>query len=400
MVAIVDLLLVLSGAALALPCLVLAAECLAGRRPHRRRTDATPPSFRLLVMVPAHDEAGLIGPTITHLRDHLRNEDRIVVVADNCTDDTAAQASHAGAEVLVRTDPERRGKGWALEFGLEQMALDPPDAVVFFDADCRVARGSIAQLAAASLSKNCPLQADYLIQAPAEGGSLATVSALALLLINRIRPLGLRRMGFPCQLTGTGMAMPWALAASLRPTGSNLVEDLAMGIDLALQGHPPRYCPDVEVTSTLPRETAAAIGQRRRWEHGRLASMGTVIGPLVVAGLRQRRADLLVLALDLLIPPLALLALIEVTAFAVLLFAAVAGGPWFPVVLLVGSGLAATVAVGAALRAHAEDFSLLQLLVAVPRYVAKKFMIYATFPFRRQASWDRTQRDSPENEHD
>ena len=49
------------------------------------------------------------------------------MVADNCSDDTAEIARTAGVDVVVRHDPERRGKGYALEFGVRQLRLNPPD---------------------------------------------------------------------------------------------------------------------------------------------------------------------------------------------------------------------------------------------------------------------------------
>ena len=69
---------------------------------------------------------------------------RVVVVADNCADRTAERARLAGAEVLERTDLERRGKGFALKYFFR---AEPPDradqdydAVVIIDADTKVDR--------------------------------------------------------------------------------------------------------------------------------------------------------------------------------------------------------------------------------------------------------------------
>src|SRR3954447_19598713 len=50
------------------------------------------------VLVPAHNEAACIGQTIRSLQEQSRPPERIVVVADNCTDDTPAIARAAGVE--------------------------------------------------------------------------------------------------------------------------------------------------------------------------------------------------------------------------------------------------------------------------------------------------------------
>ena len=58
------------------------------------------------------------------------------MVADNCTDDTAAKAAAAGATVMSRVDHERRGKGFALAHAFEKIVADGrADAVVVIDAD-------------------------------------------------------------------------------------------------------------------------------------------------------------------------------------------------------------------------------------------------------------------------
>ena len=76
----------------------------------------------------------------------LEPGDRLLVVADNCTDHTAAVARAAGAEVLERRDAERRGKGYALAAGVDTLRAGPPDVVVIVDADCRPAAGAIDRL--------------------------------------------------------------------------------------------------------------------------------------------------------------------------------------------------------------------------------------------------------------
>ena len=93
--------------------------------------------------------AGLL-PTLADIKAQLRAGDRLLVVADNCTDDTAAVAAAAGAEVIARNDPEKIGKGYALEWGLQHLSADPPDIVIVIDADCRLSDNAIENLSTAS----------------------------------------------------------------------------------------------------------------------------------------------------------------------------------------------------------------------------------------------------------
>ena len=98
------------------------------------------PQSRLDVLIPAHDEELLVGRTVRSLlaQSYPRALFRIVVIADNCSDETAAVAASAGADVvMVRDAPDARGKGRALRWAIDQLlaADSPPDAFVSVDAD-------------------------------------------------------------------------------------------------------------------------------------------------------------------------------------------------------------------------------------------------------------------------
>ena len=80
---------------------------------------------------------------------------------------------------------------------------------------------------------------------------------------NWVRPLGLSALGLPCQLMGTGMAFPWAVIRSAKLASGQIVEDLNLGLDLAMAGSPPIFCPSAQVTSRFPISAAAAERQRQ-----------------------------------------------------------------------------------------------------------------------------------------
>ena len=156
-----ELLLLAMVLVLAFPVVVLAIEIFAavtGRAPRPPVETALPPDFRLAVVVPAHNESEGLVPTLQDIKAQLGPRDLLVVIADNCTDDTASIARAAGAEVIERNDPVRRGKGYALDFGIRHLATEPPDVVVFIDADCRVSPGSLLTLAKAAAMTGRPVQ--------------------------------------------------------------------------------------------------------------------------------------------------------------------------------------------------------------------------------------------------
>src|SRR5262245_25842959 len=96
-----DLTLLALAVALLVPLAVLAVECLAALLPPRR-ADGGGERPSCAVLVPAHDEEAVLGHTLADLRPQLRPGDRLVVIADNCTDGTALVARAAGADVVER----------------------------------------------------------------------------------------------------------------------------------------------------------------------------------------------------------------------------------------------------------------------------------------------------------
>src|SRR5271165_5788456 len=81
-----------------------------------KRTPVKPSagSWRLAVLVPAHNEEVTIHDCVQSLQRASRGDFdiQIVVVADNCEDRTGEVAARAGARVLLRQDPHLRGKGY------------------------------------------------------------------------------------------------------------------------------------------------------------------------------------------------------------------------------------------------------------------------------------------------
>ncbi|MGH8485060.1 MAG: glycosyltransferase, partial [Pseudomonas sp.] len=85
---------------LLLPVLVLFAQVLLACMPARTQPPLHGARGRVAVLVPAHNEASIIGATLASIGAQLHAGDRLLVVADNCSDDTAALAVAAGAEVV------------------------------------------------------------------------------------------------------------------------------------------------------------------------------------------------------------------------------------------------------------------------------------------------------------
>jgi cellulose synthase/poly-beta-1,6-N-acetylglucosamine synthase-like glycosyltransferase len=387
-----DVILLSLAIALTLPIGVFVLECLLALMPARLRLEEGERP-NVCVLIPAHNEESGLGATLTSLLPTLQPLDRVLVIADNCTDSTSAVARAHGVEVLERTDAEKRGKGYALEFGIRHLALQPAPVIVFLDADCQVTLQTVDQLARCVASTRGPVQGLNLSES--ENRGVQAVSSLGFHFKNHVRPAGLRRIGMPCHLMGTGMALPWQLASEAVFGGANLVEDMQLGVDLAIAGKATTFCPNALVTSRLPTGKKAFLSQRTRWEHGHLRTSLTQIPRLLGGFLRTANIRLLALALDLTVPPFTMLLFAWGTALGVCGLAAALGSSIVPMIVLASAGVAIAVAVLGGWAKYCRHVVPLSAMASIPIYMLRKVPIYAAFLLHRgPRSWIRTEREA------
>ena len=384
-------------AVVGVPLLFWSVEVVLGViRRHGLKADDGKPDNRpvVAVLIPAHNEQAVIGRTLGALMPQLGEGDRVLVVADNCTDETSEVAASFGAEVSERTDSERRGKGYALDYGLGLMRAweEPPGVVVIFDADCVFdGAGQLAALARESAMTGTPVQSRYLLRPPADATVGDRISAFAIAVKNIVRPLGLGLLGGPCLITGSGIAIPWGLVEKVDLASGDIVEDMRLGVDLALAGSPPRVSASALVLSVLPSSDAGRASQRTRWEQGHLRSIAAHV-PRLLAG-SVRRPSLLLLAMELAVPPFSLLVMLSALWFGVVAAAgllSLASG-WI-LGLNAGLALLAVIAVGLAWVRVGRDVLPIGSAVMIPVWVLRKIGVYAGLARGGERNWVRTER--------
>jgi len=387
---------ILLGAAallLLLPITLLFTEVLLAVTSRGVKSAPTGDRRRLAVLVPAHNEASVIAGALRAIIPQLQPSDRLVVVADNCSDETAAVAISQGAEAIVRADMTRRGKGYALDFGVRHLAHDPPDVVIVIDADCQVAAGSIDRLARTCIHTARPTQALYLMSAPKDAAVMTRISEFAWVVKNQVRASGFHRLGLACQLMGTGMAFPWLCISTANLATGNIVEDLKLGIDLMRAGTPPLFCPEALVTSTFPLSSEGNQSQRARWEHGHLGVLLNDAPRLFLYSLARLDLKTMASALDLCVPPLALLVLQVVAVWvASVVFYAFTKSPTPLIISSVGGAMFVCAVLLSWMRYGRRILSLGSLAHA-GLYILWKIPLYAKFLVARQVNWVRSKRD-------
>jgi cellulose synthase/poly-beta-1,6-N-acetylglucosamine synthase-like glycosyltransferase len=376
-----------------LPASIFCLEIIWGLSNRPAPTVRTGQRPSLAVLVPAHNEASVIRRTVRSVSSQLNADDRLVVIADNCSDDTASISRREGAEVIERTDSERRGKGYALDFGVRHLEKNPPAVVIVVDADCQVERDAIDRIACLCAATNRPVQALYLMQTAANASLKMRVAAFAWLIKNQVRPNGLLRMGFPCQLTGTGMAFSWSSIRLAKLATGHIVEDMKLGLDLARSGSAPLYCPDALVTSEFPISESGAEGQRTRWEHGHLSVILSEVPALLLAAVKQLNPKLLAMTLDLSIPPLALLALLVAALWSISVIFLVFAHLKFAFVVTSLSAIFILAPTLAAWNQRGRDLISSREFAHTMLYPFRKIPIYVKFLVARQMHWVRSKRD-------
>lgn len=348
----------------------------------------------IAVLIPAHNESVNLIPTLRCVFQQNLPNLRVLLVADNCSDDTASIAKNEGAEVIERHHGTLRGKGYALDFGVQHLSVNPPSVLIILDADCLLEPGVLKKLGDTVLGTRRPVQALYLMKNTGNPTVKSKIAEFAWLVKNWVRPRGLHAMGLTCQLTGSGMAFPWKVIQQVPLATGEIVEDMKLGLTLTAMGHPPVFCENAIVSSVFPSQEEGVRSQRTRWEHGHLSMMMKEGLPKLLEGLRKRDAQLFFLALDVCIPPLALLVMstiaLQVPGIFYWLFTS------NPLPFIVGTAclLFTTTAVLMAWSQYGRSVISANQLLMIPVYMASKIPIYVRYLFQRQAEWVRSKRDN------
>ena len=382
---------------IAIPSLVLLTQVLAAIRAsgsnysHGQTSGVAVGS--IAVVVPAHNEALNVGDAITSIRKYLRPIDRIIVVADNCIDGTAKIAAEHGATAIERNDLSRKGKGYALAFGIEHLRNAPPDSVIFIDADCRVERGSLVNASALALGIQRPVQVHYKMLLPAAPALNQYLSALAWTIKNYVRPLGARNLGAPCQLMGSGMVFPWGIVADLDLETGDIVEDMKLGIDCAIAGQPPLFDPETIVSSVFPSSEEGRNTQSARWEKGHLSIIRRYLPVLTSEGLSQRKPILLLMALDLAVPPIVAYVVLLLACLIMSAALALISPIFTPMLTLVLGCMFLGLSIFLAWFYFGKSEIPGSAFFAIPKYVLKKLKLHLSKEYRLRTQWVRTKRD-------
>ena len=357
----------------------------------------TPRSSRRLrfdVIVPAHNEEAVIEGVVASLRklDWPADGFRVLVVADNCTDSTAALARAAGAEVLERNNKTLRGKGYALDFAFQaSQAHGWAYAVVVVDADTKVS-ANLLEAFAARIEVGAKVMQSHYGVLNAQISWRTRLMAIAMASFHQVRSRARERLELSCGIRGNGWCITHLLLTQVPYLAFSLTEDLEYGIDLGLAGYRVHYVDEAYVAAMMVSGEQASRSQRQRWEEGRFQLIRTKTLPLLQAALGRGGRVCLDLALDLLVLPLSYVAI----NIVLLLILASLAAWWDPSMgiwlwLGIGCGLSLLLYVLRGWQLSGVGLRGLVDLARAPFFVLWKILLMVRS--RASAEWVRTKRE-------
>lgn len=372
--------------------LEIALLTVAGILPARRRfrSGGTPRMVirRVAVVIPAHDEALNIGASVSSLSRCARPAGldllATVVMADNCTDDTAKVARAAGARVIERFDESLRGKGFALQYGFDRLSAEGFDAFLVIDADTIVEPNLLVEVVGLLEGGADGVQTRYGVLNP-EASVRTRLMNTALMAVNVLRPRGRDRLGLSAGVLGNGFALTSATLAAVAYDAHSIVEDLEYSLHIVRSGRRIAFADRTTVRGAMPAAGRGVGTQRVRWEGGRLRMIFQHV-PQLARDVLGGRLALIEPLLDLLLLPL---------AFHAILLTATAAIPFAPARIyaltafaIVGCHVCAAVVIGGG------DWRDLAALLAAPAYALWKLkLIVKIFKAASiETPWVRTER--------
>lgn len=226
---------------------------------------------RFAIVVPAHNEELLLPRLLasTNGQDYPGERFDTIVIADNCTDGTAAVARHHGVLVLERHDEMQRGKGYAIKWAIETIDLNRYDAILIVDADCFM-HGNVLRSLDGAIGLKQAIQCYSGVGNP-DDSWFTRLLDVSRTINNDVYSRAKQRLGLSCQLIGTGMCLATRLLKTYGWDAFTIGEDCEYYAKLIQNGEAVGFDWNAKVYHQESSSLRQATTQRMRWSTGRFA---------------------------------------------------------------------------------------------------------------------------------
>lgn len=243
---------------------------------------------KFIVLLPARDEAQVLGPTLACILDQGLAPDQIHVVADHCQDATPDLAAKFGVRVWERGGAGRIGKGPAISWWLNQSPFPYSDdhIVVVLDADTGLDGGFFEQVAS-YFDGDVQIAQARIQPLRSNESNIALLASFSEIVEQRVWDALRHRWGWPVRLRGTGMAFQQRALREIAGDLRTSVEDIELTLLAAQAGYHIDWIDSTCIYDPKPATSGGASRQRARWLKGQveiLRTYGPQLALLMIKG--------------------------------------------------------------------------------------------------------------------
>ena len=255
------------------------------------------------VIIPAHNEELLLDRLLSSISQltYPRDLVKLFVVADNCSDATAAIGRNNGAVVLERYDTNLRGKGYAIKYALANINLNDCDAIFVVDADSIVEASSMNELDRA-IQNGARIMQCYNGLANPDESWFTRIMDVSRTLGNEVLEPAKEKIGLASHLMGNGMCFVRDVIAMYGWDAFTVGEDWEYYAKLVMRGERIAFVNKARVYHSESVNLKQATSQRLRWSSGRFAIAAKYGFRLLYNGVKSRSIKTIDAAMPLLLP--------------------------------------------------------------------------------------------------
>jgi cellulose synthase/poly-beta-1,6-N-acetylglucosamine synthase-like glycosyltransferase len=250
------------------------------------------PKKSFAILIAAHNESLVIEALLRNLRllDYPQHLFKVFVICDNCSDNTAEIVNkYPEATALVREDPSKKGKGFGIEWALNQLwrRRDQYDAIVMLDADNLVSKRFLREMNN-DLLRGARIIQGYIDTKNPEDSWISAAYGISYWYINRLWQLSRANLGMANFLGGTGMCFESELLKKMGWGATSLVEDLEFTMRAVSNNVYPVFNYNAKVYDEKPITFKASAIQRQRWMQGHFTVARKYFFPLIWKSIKDR----------------------------------------------------------------------------------------------------------------
>lgn len=240
-------------------------------------------------LIPAHDEQLLIGSLLDSIYaiDYPKDKFSVVVIADNCQDKTSEIARSKGALCLERFNKEKKGKGFAISWSIEQINPDNYDAVLIVDADSVVDKRILRELDAFLARGAQVIQCNNALANP-DDSWFTRIFHIVRTIDNALVHHAKHKLGLSSFLMGNGMCLRKDILRRFPWKAYSLSEDFEYYSNLIMNDIFIDYSYDAKVYHQESSSLRQAYSQRSRWSAGKFNLMRKYALPMFIQGIRNK----------------------------------------------------------------------------------------------------------------